>query len=182
MLSIVSPRGIGDGIPILMSQTDTLLLYRYARRAPTQGWIVDLGTYMGGSAAVLCAACGDGRVVTIDNYTASPVTSVEITQANLQAAGLCPRVVEGDSRIIPSGIEQVALLCIDTVHSSWFLDQELDAWLPLLLPKGIVAIHDYGDKRFPTMREAVDARFGGDEWKGMAQGGLLVIFERMEGA
>ncbi|HUW13087.1 MAG TPA: class I SAM-dependent methyltransferase [Anaerolineae bacterium] len=169
---------IAAAIPGLLQQEEIEALYRLALQAPP-GPIIDLGTYYGLTAALFCAAVGPERVVSIDNYAyhrpGCPPPTLEGARANLAGLGYRPWLIEGQSRVVPQGITRVAMLFVDTEHTAMMLGSELAAWLPLLAPRGIVALHDYANDNCPGLKACADRRFEG--WPQLGIWGTLGAWE-----
>lgn len=138
------------------------------------GPIVELGTFAGSSTIMLAAS---GRqVVTIDNYGYDARITPTVVQNRLAEAGfqsweacaLCGRphatgsvqVMRADSRLVPPGIEQVAMLFVDSSHEARHFAQEMSAWAYTLQNGSIVACHDYDSPRWPQMKGAIDGYLG----------------------
>jgi hypothetical protein len=54
----------------------------------------------------------------------------------------------------------LAFVYIDACHLYDAVTADVRAWLPKIQPGGIIAGHDYTNKRFPGVKEAVDEIFG----------------------
>ena len=153
-----------------------------AQAAPHDGAIVDLGTYHGRSAAALCEAVGGRgrRIVTIDDYSCAEATGPRPTREEVWQTmalwGYEPRILDADSRIVPAGIDRVALLLVDTKHVRVQFDAEMTAWLPLVVKGGIVACHDYGSPTWTEMTGAITAWLGGWERIGLVH--RLIAFRK----
>jgi predicted O-methyltransferase YrrM len=174
-------------------------LHQLALMAPAGLPMIDLGTFQGRTAAMLCAVAQDtgSEVVTIDNYVhdgaftghykalvedpdygKSPEEYAEMTRENLASLGLMARVIIGDSAVVPEGIEKVGLLFIDSEHTRERFNAECDAWLPLIVKGGILACHDYEQVQWPQMTPAIDDRIGEDEWERLGLVNWLVAFKK----
>ena len=72
----------------LLSRNELEFLRECARQAP-EGTVVELGTFQGGSVAILCHEIGAERVVCIDNWTMQHhgKNNARLTRANLKALG-----------------------------------------------------------------------------------------------
>jgi len=163
-------------IPGQLHPRELARLYWFALQTPSGLPMVELGTFQGRTAAMLCAAANktNSEVVTIDDYTQdqafgskSPKEYAEMTTTNLAALGFEPRIIIGDSATVPAGIEQVGLLFIDSEHTPERFNAECDAWLPLLVGGGILACHDYNCPIWAEMTPTINERIGSrtDEWE-----------------
>lgn len=165
----------------LLIEEEVKLLMHCAHTAPPVGAIVELGTFQGRGTAALCAVVDNDRVVTIDNWCMHHYGPNEagITERNLAALGFSPRIISGQSHVVPDDIKSVAMLFIDTEHRAVVLNRELDAWLPLVRRGGIVAMHDYDNPGWPTMKPAIDGRFTPNEWESLGLERWLIAFRRL---
>lgn len=171
----------------LLSRAEAQYLHACAKQAP-DGEFVELGPFQGGSTTII-ASVTDERglpLTTIDDFHYQKKrgkSSPEAVRENLRAAGIeaIPRVVKGDSADVPERIESVAFLFIDTEHKAARLNMELDAWLPLMMEGGVIALHDYAwPERFPEMITVIDRRLGdSDEWERVGLVNHLVAFRRV---
>lgn len=141
-------------VPGMIQSDECWLLYRLAEKAPAGGYLVELGTFKGRGAAVL-ALSGEGRVITIDDYSYEVESSPMLVEANLKAVGLQATIIEGDSAIIPWMVDSVSLLFVDTEHTRERFGREMEAWLPLIRAKGIIACHDYASSKWPEITKAI---------------------------
>lgn len=123
-------------------------------------FIVDVGTYYGGSAeALLNGMPKDGRLVTIDNLAGvshgpqanwdGPMKSPALSM--IYAIGrLVPftgRFVSmiGDSRLIAGMLPKASadLVFLDAAHDYKNVRTDIEAWLPVVKSGGIIAGHDF---------------------------------------
>lgn len=141
-------------VPGLMQSDECMLLYRLAEHSPAGGWLVELGTFKGRGAAVL-ALSEQGKVITIDDYSYEVESSPMLVAANLKAVGLSATIIEGDSATVPCEVDKVSLLLVDTEHTRDRFRQEMEAWLPLMMPSGIIACHDFNSSKWPEITKAV---------------------------
>jgi glycosyltransferase involved in cell wall biosynthesis len=174
------PPPVGRDMKSLMSAEERESLAVCATLAPSPGWIVELGTYEGASAAILCRAAGDQRVVTIDNYTShrdgDHSSPDEVRQA-LGQLGYAPRVVVGQTDAVPPDIDTVAMLFIDSCHEGWAMDREMEAWGPRLAQDAIVVLHDYDRPIHTDLADAIDRRFGAG-WQRLFVVDTLIAFRK----
>lgn len=141
-------------VPGMIQSDECMLLYRLAEKSPAGGWLVDLGTFKGRGAAVL-ALSRQGPVITIDDYSYEVESSPMLVEANLKAVGLSATIIWGDSAKVPWQVDKVSLLFVDTEHTMERFRQEMEAWLPLIMPRGIIACHDFGSSKWPEITKAV---------------------------
>ena len=166
------------GVGGLVERDEIQFLMECAKLAPL-GSVVDLGTFQGRSAAALCGTVGHHRVITIDNWVMQHhgPNGEPRSQGNLKEFGFVPRFITGLSWEVPFGFDRLAMIFIDTDHRDVILERELNAWLPRLVPKGIVAMHDYGSSKWPTLTPFIDAYFVEPEWTLIGTAGLLIAFQ-----
>jgi predicted O-methyltransferase YrrM len=174
----------------LLGRDEARFLYDCARGAP-DGEFVELGPYFGASTIIIASVANERGLpfTTIDRFTGDFGThshdpsSPEILRQNLEGAGIdpLPCIIEGDSANVPDGLGLISFLFVDTDHNAATLGPELDAWLPLVMEGGVVALHDYNwPGRFPEMIEVIDRRLGeSDEWERIGLATHLVAFRRV---
>ncbi len=181
--------------PCLCEEVERRFLYRLAMTAPKGLPFIDLGTHLGGTAVVLCAAAEEQGcdVITIDNYSYDSIfQGYPLMRPRDHALGVCQRLLQmgfnpyvriGDSAGIPFALKHIGLLLIDTEHTGERLNTELDAWLPLLAEGGILAAHDYQCPVTPGVTEAIDKRVvpKTKEWECLGIAKWLVGFRKIRG-
>lgn len=169
-----------EAIPIEslgLLELECLLLYVLARRASKGGTICELGSMFGGStiALALGARAGgpDARVVAVDDHewhrhVAQTETIAELREQipstlgvfrdNLARAEVADRVdlVVADTAAASAQASEVAMLFVDADHSLVGVTRDLKAWVPKVLPGGVIALHDYGNPLWPGVRPALD--------------------------
>ena len=174
-----------DAIPRLCARIELLHLWNCAMRAPALP-MVECGVYQGASALVLAdVARRKGVPLTlIDNfqYTTAQCgrNSAEGVRENLTRAGVdpLPRIVEGDSRVVPEGIDKVGFLHIDTDHCAAQFHAEMDAWLPHMAPGSVMAFHDYS-QHSPEMIPSIDGRLVADPaWTCLGLVRWMICFQK----
>lgn len=189
------------GIPGRCLPMELCQLYHLASQAPPGLPMIELGTFQGRTAAMLCAAAEQigSEVVTIDNYVQdpsftggrrlsnepgpgkSPEEYASLTRQNLAGLGFHAHVVIGDSAVVPEGIEEIGFLFIDSEHIGERFNAECDAWLPLMIRGGILACHDYKQPSWPAMTPVIDERIKSrtDEWEYLGLVIWLVGFKKV---
>jgi len=139
-------------------------LYQLAMQAPAGMWFVELGTYCGRSLGVIAAAAAHrrGHVLSIDNYDPFDCQprgrTPKVVRTHLEEVGLWDKhitLLQGDSRERPPDIDEVGMLFVDSEHTQIHFDAEMRAWLPYVVPAGIVACHDYNSPRWLEMTVAI---------------------------
>lgn len=135
------------------------LMIELAREVPAGGLIVEIGALYGASTAVLAFANPAARIISMDNFTWSPIVdkpaSKERLLLGLASVGVTiEEFIEGDSREIGKDwAEPIDFLLVDGGHF-------YDICLPDLMNFGsratVIAIHDYTNGRWkPEIQPAV---------------------------
>jgi len=177
-----------EDIPALCTRRELAHLWECAMAAPALP-IVEMGVFQGSSAVVLADVAYRKQVplILIDRFEyGTPQhgqSSAELVRANLIRAGarVRLRIVDGDSRIVPGGIDKVGFLHVDTDHRAEHWNAEMDVWLPHMAPGSVLAFHDYGTNS-PEMAPAIDGRIGTDPaWRLLGLVRWMICFQK-EGA
>lgn len=138
--------------------------------AKGRSFIVDVGTYLGGSAEVFLGAMpDDGKLVTVDNLAGllhggmpagnGPLSSPAMTMiyALGRLASFSGRFVSmiGDSRTAAAMLPKASadLVFIDAGHDYANCKADIEAWLPVVKPNGMLVGHDF-EKRGPASLSA----------------------------
>jgi predicted O-methyltransferase YrrM len=131
---------------------EKLLLYKLARELEPASVIVELGSYLGASAACLAAAAKErGSVVyCVDTWMSEAMsegprdTYAEfISNTQRYAEQIHP--LRGRSLEIAEKFpEPIDLLFLDADHSYAACRSDAEAWLPKVKPGGMVVFHDFG--------------------------------------
>lgn len=173
---------VGMAMPGLITESEVRWLAELCGKAPRKGVVwVELGVFLGRSLSALCVCAGaDVGVVGIDNWTYHVSCSEEAVRQGLERHGLAARLVTGDTKIVPDGIERVGFLHVDSHHVAKQFNAEMAAWLPLVPVGGIVACHDYESPRWVEMRPAIDATFRAG-WERLGIVRRMIAFKRMRG-
>jgi len=155
---------------------------RLAAVVPPKGLIVEIGTLYGGMTAVLGLANKKASIITIDDFSWHPADDVpsseELVLANMESVGVHNvKVIKGDSRVIgKTWTEPIDLIFIDGGHSFDWVYPDLCNFAP---HAKVVALHDYGNAFWMTIRQAVD-QFMGDnpEWEVSEVVGTVAVLRR----
>jgi predicted O-methyltransferase YrrM len=117
-----------------MNQAEALKLYDCAKRFPENAIIVEIGTFKGGSAAIMAAAFL-GKVYTID---IDPQVAVIEGVDNIE-------FIKGESsEIAGTWDKEIDMLFIDGSHFYADVRKDIANWVPKMKSGGIVCFHDYG--------------------------------------
>ena len=111
-----------------MTEIEMKELWEQARL--TNGVIVEIGTYLGGSAVIL--ESGGAKVHTIDIQPCEEIKGTSFVK------------IIGESLIIArTWMEPIDLLFIDGDHHYESIKEDLKAWMPHVKLKGKIIFHDY---------------------------------------
>ena len=136
------------GIPCFVTEAELGLLARAAAEVPAGGLILEVGGCYGGSTATLANAQPRALVLCIDEFSWSPLPSMEASAAqllaNVRGAGaLNVAVLPTDSRIVGKHWRQpIDLLFVDGGHAEEFVRADLEHFGPYAQA---VAMHDCGN-------------------------------------
>jgi predicted O-methyltransferase YrrM len=153
-------------------------LCRAVRRGGYQTIAVEVGSWVGGSALAMARTNETMRVYCVDTWEGSPgdVTGQLVDQ--LERGELYKMFLENikefhGSRIfpcrgtsaqwakgLPATHQYVDLVFLDAGHTYEEVKQDIELWLPLIRPGGIICGHDYGDPGFPDIEQAVGEMLG----------------------
>lgn len=149
---------------------EAIALASICRKLPTGAIVVEIGSFLGGSAVLLAGArmlCGDGRVHCVDPFDASgdafsipfylkivaeqPETLRERFDENIRRAGLTDwvRVHAGTAESIAvTWREPIDMLFLDGDQSPAGARSSYEHWAPFLKLGGILALHNSSDRRY----------------------------------
>lgn len=146
------------------------------------GLIVEIGALYGGMTGVLGLANKKARIITIDDFSWHPPddvpTSASLLLANMDKIGVHNvNVIQGDSREIgKSWTEPIDLCFIDGGHSFDYVYLDLCNFAP---HSKVVALHDYDNPFWPTIRQAVEKFMRKNpEWVISEVVGTVVVLRR----
>jgi predicted O-methyltransferase YrrM len=159
-----------NAVPGFLTWEEGYTLMSFAETWPSEGDIVEIGSFKGKSTCFLaqgCAASGRGKVFAVDHFTGSPehqpggheetreiVETGSTYQAflgNLAAFELTDRVtaVVGDSQEAAAAwTGAVRMLFIDGDHSYDGTKRDFEAWYPHVSDTGLVCFHDYQNSHY----------------------------------
>jgi len=135
-------------------------LCQLARQAP-DGTGVEVGIYVGSSLiAWSLIREGRGDCIGIDNWAYAEQGTPQQREKcyhNIEVAGSPARVLEMDSVEAAETVQApLAFVFIDGDHSYASVKQDIELWTTKVASGGVVAFHDYGAKRHPGVRQAID--------------------------
>jgi predicted O-methyltransferase YrrM len=152
--------------PGFLDEAEGLALYELALTALPRGPVVEVGSYCGKSTIYLGAAARErgGLVVTIDHHRGSEehqpgeeyhdpalagpdgrVDTLPALRRTIVDAGLedVVMVVVGRSATVASLWERpLGMVFVDAGHTEEAAQGDYAAWMPLLLPGGLLVVHD----------------------------------------
>jgi hypothetical protein len=151
----------------LVHRDGLVWLCAMAEQAP-DGTGVEVGIYVGSSLiAWSLVREGRGDCIGVDNWAYSQQGTPQQREKcfhNIEAAGSPATVLEMTSLTASHIVKApIAFLFIDGDHNYESVKQDIASWTPKIMPGGIVAFHDYGARRHPGVKQAID------EWQKRAQ-------------
>src|SRR3990167_7306983 len=138
--------------------------------------VVDVGTFLGGSAeAMLEAMPEDGQLITIDTFSGvrgavtakvQPEAMLGYAVGRLRRFGNRVTIAIGDSRqaaawFAPASVD---LVFLDAAHDYANVKTDIEAWLPIVKPGGLLAGHDIDRKWAFGMDQAEIIRQSDKDW------------------
>ena len=131
---------------------EKLLLYRLARGLPEGSEVVEIGSYLGASTALLAAGCGPRgcRVTAVDTWQNDAMSegawdTFETFTCNTAPYRDTITVLRGMSADVAPGFNRsIDLLFVDANHAYAGCKVDLVNWLPKVKAGGMVVCHDIG--------------------------------------
>lgn len=140
--------------------------------------VVEIGSFRGETTR--CLALASARtVVAIDPYSGYGGAEAELSQIRQRVAGLENVVLEratsgAAARVWRHG--PVSFLFIDAVHDYVNTSFDIATWSPLLVPGGILALHDTDQEVFAGTRRAAFETHGEERFELLAHPSNLTLF------
>lgn len=148
-----------DNIPGYLSYGQDGALYSLAEKTPSNGVIIEIGSFKGKSTACLAAACvnTDRIVYAIDPFESQPseeysediwTYSIDDISNNLKKLGLLDyvRLTKGYSQDIGENWSiECDMLFIDGAHTYEGCLSDFNLFFKWLKPDGILALHDVAE-------------------------------------
>ena len=150
-----------------------------ARQAAQATIILEIGCFCGRSTSAL-ASHTDGYVISVDSFAGAPGDAHEREAKQVGPDALCDRAATNLQALIRTGhvvllngrSEEVVpmlrsfrnvidLVFIDGDHSYEQVVRDIEVCVPLLREGGILSGHDYGDRKHPGVKRAVDEQLSG---------------------
>jgi predicted O-methyltransferase YrrM len=147
-----------------------------------KGIYVEVGVNRGGSATMLLGAAREtgAKVFLIDSWVSVLRDNKEKVKeyikehfADIDCEILHMDALEG-ARVIKDKVGEIDLLHLDA-DNGWKsnLEENCEAWLPLLKSRGMACIFDYNSHSFPDVKKIVDKVCEG--WEDMGVAGALAV-------
>lgn len=139
-------------IPTHLTLQERLLLYRLGVELSRKATIVEIGSYLGASAAFLATAASeiDGQLFCVDTWQNDAMSEgARDTYAEfLHHTGFCARWItplRGESVAVAQTFNRtIDLLFIDADHSYAAVKADLEHWAPKVRRDGWIVLHDWG--------------------------------------
>lgn len=142
-------------IPGYFSPKAARKLWQIANTCPKGSELVEIGSFCGRSSSILghVAKANGCNLTCIDNFMFR--YGLQQFLPNLHALGLqVTLMMMPSARAVEVFSKHVTLLLVDGKHE--LVQQDLDLWLPHLIPNGWLLVHDYGPG-WPRIQKAVDS-------------------------
>lgn len=146
-----------------LTPLEAMTLYAFARKVPSGGCIIEIGSWKGKSTLCLAQGLHSGKVYAIDPFDASGELESHVLYAskmdarpllqhfqdNMQRNGVGDKVVTcpGFSKDYAGKWESIDFLFIDGDHSIEGADYDFQTFSPKLKVGGYIAFHDYNATR-----------------------------------
>ena len=153
-----------------------------------RGRIVEVGTFIGGSAE--CLLEGGGSILCVDTFRGTDGTETVAVPRHVALCYLLDRIGHCEERVsivISESLraaEWVAdgfadLIFIDAAHDYVNCKADIAAWLPKLKPDGLMAGHDYSKWRFDVDEDEFNrlSLLPIDDWTGVHFGVIRAVNE-----
>ena len=165
--------------------SDVLVLCEYAMRLKPSDVYLEIGTWMGGSAAIVALVTPPTVAVhTIDSasfhearwrHTAAEYRN--ILQGNFMRCGVRDRIsISLLGSIDTSWEKEIDLLFIDGEHGHAPVSADAAKWLPLVAEGGVALFHDYF--LYSGVKRVVDGILEEGSWERLPGGDNLVAITR----
>jgi predicted O-methyltransferase YrrM len=177
-----------DGVERESSITDGEVRWLYKlclHHVPGGGLFLELGLLHGRSACMFAylAATKKGSYIGVDNFRCGRNSLREVV-GYLDERGLLSwaTIIESDTQSLTFERE-VDFLHIDADHSSPGIDADVNKYVPLVKPGGIVAFDDYtqydGEPSYPDIARAANAVCANSNWMDLGTVDGMKCFRRV---
>lgn len=168
----------------MLQEHELCFLYALAAMAP-RGAAVELGVYKGGSLSVWCGARhSDDLVYAVDTWEPPKWDSMEADYyEQIEHHALNVITLKEQSWDAPQRIpDEVAFCFVDSTHNHTGFPADLAAWIPMIMPGGVIVFHDYGSwKPDIVVKELVDKWQSTAQWFPLGLVGSAIAFMRPRG-
>lgn len=148
-LILARSRIIGFRIPTDTTAEELLLLNSFAKKIPSQGHLVEIGSYLGASSLVLSRANKKNTLYCIDTWNNDAMSegSWDTMSAFLHNTKHCKNIVPlrmWSTEAVDKVPQNIDMLFVDGDHSYEGVKKDIDLYFPKIKSGGIVAMHDIG--------------------------------------
>jgi predicted O-methyltransferase YrrM len=189
-------------VPGMLSAAECDALVFAGMLAPGRGDIIEIGSWLGRSTLHLAHACkasGRGRVHALDTFQGNAgfeklyhrnlgrnATIFEAFQENIARSGLSEWVVPHVGKAEETRSEfrdPVRMVFIDGCHEYEPVKRDVRLWKDLLLPGGLLVLHDFRAEAKGSVAAVSEEVFGAAEFRVlMLVDSLLIAEKRAPGA
>ena len=189
MTGTVSAKFLGKTFGYLYPK-EIELLDRLVKMLPKDPLVVNIGAGVGTSGLAILEARKDSFLVTVDLHDrVRPEGALGNERAQMKRSKFLQRRAEicSDSTIAgknwwehkeePWWRRKVDMVFHDAVHDETTLTTEIEAWLPRVRAKGIIAVHDYESEYWGSVVTVVDELLR-SEYKFIDHADTLIAFRK----
>lgn len=155
-----------------LTEREVDAIHRMMQLLPPVAVALNVGAGSGTSALAMAEGHPRLTIWTIDSSPGGPYGGIENEIQAFEKSGLrdmpwrWSRRVLGDSRVVARWWKErdgpyFDFAFIDDGHLAAEIKGDIEGWLPLVKPGGIIAFHDYGRKAWPDVRFMVDQLMAG---------------------
>ena len=157
----------------MLSVREKQTLFDLAANGPTQGAIVNIGVFLGGSSIILAKG---SKAKNREHVYSFDIKIYEQSQKHYQKNDVADWIhpkeqdsVEAAKTWADKQDNAIRLLFIDGDHSYDGCKNDIEYWVKSLAPNGVIAVHDYGNisvgsKYSEVVRAVYDTIIGNDEY------------------
>lgn len=186
----------------LLSNNDKFLLHELSKRLLDDSVVVEIGAYLGASAAIIAHANPNIEIHSYDLFDNDAHDSTHDAMMISLFGCIKNRTIENVASLLlqypniklyqveylkePEFDKSIDLLVEDASHTDPQLTSSLDTWLPRVKVNGIVLIHDYRPwlrdsepNHFPDVVNYVNKLSHNSNWKFYGGIGSYAVFEKI---